>query len=137
MREREPPDVPLQDAPPGTRRLWIGPCGAAGLRRRWHPPEHTAVFMAGGVSSPRKASLNRGVRGGSGAAGVWQTITDERGIRARARGVRGNLPCQRAARNERSPEHGRNALPEKGMCGGKAPVRERGDGGGTAGSSAV
>ena len=124
-------------AVPGTWSPQPGPQGAAGLRRHRHPPENTAVVIIGGVSSPRKASLSRGVRGGSGAAGVWLPGAGERGIRARARGVRGNLTGHRAARNERSPEHGEAHCPYPGMCGSKAPVRERGDGGGTPGSSAV
>ncbi len=48
-------------------------------------------------------------------------------------------PLRAAAQRGTSgvPQPCRNALPGQGMCGNKAPVRERGDGGGTRGSSAV
>jgi hypothetical protein len=92
--------------------------------------------MTGGLAG-------RGVLGGRAAGGAARRggrgLADCRG--ARARGVRGNLSGQtRRPPCGRSPEQcdaSATHCPYPGMCGRKGPVRERGDGGGTPGSSAV
>ena len=84
-----------------------------------------------------KPAIAGGSQGGSGGRrGCAGGVGAERGIRARARGVRGNLPCRRVARNERSRAQERTAR-SRACAEDKAPVRERGDGAGTPGSSAV
>lgn len=113
---RVPPGLGGTGAPQSRRRLYPGVCRA--------PPEKPAI--AGG--SPGGSGGRRGCAGG-----LRLNAASGRG----REGFRGNLPCLCAARNERSPEHGRSAARQRRVCGRKAPVRERGDGGGTPGSSAV
>ena len=111
--------VPGTWSPNAARRV---PPGLGGTRS----PQNSRRLHNRRLSSPRKASLMRGVRGGSGAAGGAGCRAGEQGFRARARGVRGNFP-----EPLRSEERAKlRALPKKG------PVRT-GDGGGTAGSSDV
>ena len=120
--------VPGTWSPDAARRV---PPGLGGTRS----PQNSRRLQNRRLSSPRKASLMWGVRGGSGAAGGAGCRAGDQGIRARARGVRGSFPeplrsgAKLAALLERTAR--------QGMCGRKAPVRERGDGAGTPGSSAV
>ena len=113
------------------------PKGAAGLRRHRRPPKQPPTLNRRLSSPPVKPAIAGGSQGGSGGRrGCAGGVEAERGIRARARGVRGHLPCRRAARNERSRAQERTAR-SRACAEEKAPVRERGDGGGTRGSSAV
>jgi len=102
------------------------PKGAAGLRRHRRPPEQPPTLNRRLSSPPVKPAIAGGSQGGSGGRrGCAGVVEAERGIRARARGVRGKLPCRRGARHERSRAWERTA--RQGMCGRKGPgARTRG-----------
>ena len=111
------------------------PKGAAGLRRHRRPPKQPPTLNRRLSSPPVKPAIAGGSQGGSGGRrGCAGGVGAERGIRARARGVGGNLPGRCAAKRSAHRSAARSAA--KGLRG-KAQVRERGDGGGTRGSSAV
>ena len=111
--------VPGTWSPDAARRV---PPGLGGTRS----PQNSRRLHNRRLSSPRKASLMRGVRGGSGAAGGAGCRTGDQGIRARARGVRGNLP-EPLRSEERAKLSMGTHCPYPGMCGRKGPgARTRG-----------
>ena len=54
----------------GTRSPRPGPCGAAGLRRHRHPPEHAADSGQAACRAPGKPAFSEGSRGSGGGGGV-------------------------------------------------------------------